>query len=82
MFKMDEALKMKNNKWIETRLICPCCHMGFIKMEDEMDNKFIFPSDRRRFIVPIDYPTCNKCNTKFEVSIDKTLKISMREIDY
>lgn len=76
-----ESLKEENNLF-ETRLVCPCCYKGFIKMEDEMDNKFTFPSDRRRFIVPTNYPTCNRCNSKFEVLIDKTLKIEMRKIEY
>ena len=82
MYKFDEAVKKKNDNVVETRLVCPCCHMGFIHMEDEIDDRFIFPSERRKFIVPSSYPTCNRCNTKFEVLIDRTLKIEMRKIEY
>lgn len=64
----------------ETRLVCPSCHMGFISIDDEMENKFTFPNNKRDFIVPVNHPTCNNCDSKFEVSIDKTLKIKMRRI--
>lgn len=81
MIKFD-ALTVENKDIVETRLVCPCCHMGFIKTGDEMSNKFVYPSDRVRFALPMDYPTCNKCNTKFEIVIDRTLKIAMRKIKY
>lgn len=79
MFSFDSSA-FENKKVFETRLMCPCCHMGFIHMDDEMDNRFVFPSERRQFIVPRSYPTCNNCNTKFEVVVDRTLKISIRKI--
>jgi len=68
---------------IETRLVCPCCHMGFISIDDEVENKFTFPSGARSFIIPkVNCPSCNECNTRFEIMIDKTLKIKMRKIEY
>ena len=56
--------------------------MGFIHINDEVDDRFTFPSERRKFIIPTSYPTCDRCNTKFEVLIDRTLKIEMRKIEY
>lgn len=81
MFKMDEALKAKNNKLIETRLVCPCCHMGFIEVR-EIKKEYLFPSDLRKFIVPTNYPTCNRCCSRFEVEIDNTLKIKIKSVEH
>lgn len=81
MIRFDDLTKSESeNLKVETRIICPCCHMGFISVDDEMDNRFVFPNDKRKFVVPMNYPTCSRCNTKFEVVIDKTLKITMRKI--
>lgn len=83
MIRFEDLPKSTSeNLEVETRLVCPCCHMGFISVDDEMDNKFIYPSRKRGLSFPVDYPTCNKCNTKFEVKVDKTLKITMRKLNY
>lgn len=80
MYNFDEAVKKKYDNVIETRLVCPCCHMGFIHILNEIDDRFDFSSDRSKFIVTRNYPTCNRCNTKFIVTIDRTLKIEMRKV--
>lgn len=82
MIKFEEATKMKNDKIVETRLVCPCCNMGFIHINDEIDDRFSFPSERRKFIIPTNYPTCDRCGSKFEILIDRTLKIEIRNIKY
>lgn len=64
----------------KTRLVCPCCHMGFISITDEMENKYTFPNETRSLVIRTNYPKCENCNTKFEVSIDRTLKITMRRV--
>lgn len=79
--KMNFDASVESNV-IKTRLVCPCCHMGFIHMEDKIDDKFIFPSERRKFIIPTNYPTCDRCGSKFEIVIDRTLKIEMSKIGY
>ena len=68
-----------SNFEIETRLVCPCCHMGFISVKDE-EERFIFP-DKQTFKFPRNtLPTCDKCGTGFEIVIDRTLKIKLRKI--
>lgn len=80
MHNSDEVVKKKSNNVIETRLVCPCCHMGFINILNEIDDRHIFSSDRRKLIVTRNLPTCNRCDAKFEVLIDRTLKIEMRKV--
>ena len=82
MYNSDEAVKKKSNNVIETRLVCPCCHMGFIHILNEIDDRFVFPSDKGKLVVARNFPTCNRCDAKFEVLIDRTLKIEMRKIGY
>lgn len=64
----------------ETRLICPCCNMGVIQISDELENKLTFPTETRMLLLPRDYPRCNGCRTMFEISIDKSLKITIRKV--
>lgn len=78
MMKNRDGFRVKSYD-LETRLVCPCCHMGFISVDDEMDNRFAFPSEMRAIVIPANYPRCNRCDTRFEVVIDRTLKITMRK---
>lgn len=60
-----------------TRLLCPCCSEGVIKMDSE-EEKYSYLHHRTLTFPSVSMPYCNNCRTRFVVEFRKDLKIVLK----